>query len=262
MDALQLMLVGTTLEAICFLFEIPTGIVADLYSRRLSTIIGFALVGLAYVIEGSFPRFDMILLTQVFWGLGWTFISGAHDAWIADEVGAENVGPVYLRSTQFAQIGALLGIPLAMILGNGRLALPIIVGGLGISVWGLVLALIMPENGFSPAPAEEWENWRGMMQTARTGLRLVRRRPVLLTLMLVSLFVGLSSEGFDRLWAPHLLENYDLQAWAPWSDAVWFGLIAAVSHLFTMGVTEWTRRHLDMQDSRRVGGVFSVSSMG
>ena len=39
---LQLVLVGTTLELACFLFEIPTGIVADLYSRRLSVVIGVA----------------------------------------------------------------------------------------------------------------------------------------------------------------------------------------------------------------------------
>ena len=33
-DAFQLVLVGTVLEPSCFLFEIPTGVVADLYSRR------------------------------------------------------------------------------------------------------------------------------------------------------------------------------------------------------------------------------------
>jgi hypothetical protein len=36
LSPLQMVLVGTVLEASCFLFEIPTGIVADLYSRRLS----------------------------------------------------------------------------------------------------------------------------------------------------------------------------------------------------------------------------------
>ena len=36
MDALQLVLAGTALEVAVFLFEIPTGIVADIYSRRLS----------------------------------------------------------------------------------------------------------------------------------------------------------------------------------------------------------------------------------
>jgi DHA3 family tetracycline resistance protein-like MFS transporter len=33
-----------------------------------------------------------VLLSQVIWGIGWTFISGAHDAWIADEIGPDNAG--------------------------------------------------------------------------------------------------------------------------------------------------------------------------
>ena len=41
LDPLQLVLVGTVLETTVFLFEIPTGIVADVYSRRLSVIIGY-----------------------------------------------------------------------------------------------------------------------------------------------------------------------------------------------------------------------------
>src|SRR6476646_10014399 len=88
---LQLVLVGTTLETTAFLFEIPTGIVADLYSRRLSVIIGFFLIGVGFTIEGSLPFFAAILLTQVFWGIGSTFTSGALEAWIVDEVGEERM---------------------------------------------------------------------------------------------------------------------------------------------------------------------------
>jgi len=45
LNPLQLILVGTTLEAACFIFEIPTGIVADIYSRKLSIVIGAVLTG-------------------------------------------------------------------------------------------------------------------------------------------------------------------------------------------------------------------------
>src|SRR6188768_1055824 len=78
----QLVLVGTTLEVTAFLFEIPTGIVADLYSRRLSVIIGFFLIGVGFTIEGALPFFGAVLLNQVIWGIGVTFISGAQEAWI------------------------------------------------------------------------------------------------------------------------------------------------------------------------------------
>jgi len=77
LSPLQLVLVGTVLEATCFLFEVPTGIVADLYSRRLSIIIGFLLIGAGFILEGSVPTFAAVLATQVLWGIGYTFTSGA-----------------------------------------------------------------------------------------------------------------------------------------------------------------------------------------
>ena len=55
LDPFQLVLVGTVLEVTCFLFEVPTGIVADVYSRRRSILIGVALIGCAYVLEGAIP---------------------------------------------------------------------------------------------------------------------------------------------------------------------------------------------------------------
>src|SRR5512139_2177898 len=87
LNALQLVLVGSTLELSAFLFEVPTGVVADVFSRRLSIIVGMFIMGAGFVVEGSFPFFAPILLAQVIWALGYTFTSGATEAWIADEVG-------------------------------------------------------------------------------------------------------------------------------------------------------------------------------
>ena len=66
---LELVLVGTILELTAFLFEIPTGVVADLKSRRLSIIIGYALIGAGFVLEGSIPLFWAVAVAQVLWGV-------------------------------------------------------------------------------------------------------------------------------------------------------------------------------------------------
>ena len=72
LSPLQMVLVGTTLEVACFLFEVPTGIVADLYSRRLSIIIGFTLIGAGFLLQGLVPAFIAILAAQVLWGIGYS----------------------------------------------------------------------------------------------------------------------------------------------------------------------------------------------
>jgi DHA3 family tetracycline resistance protein-like MFS transporter len=73
---LQLVLVGTILEASIFVFEIPTGVVADLVSRRVSVIIGVLLIGIGFIVWGSWTEFATILLAQFLWGVGYTFTRG------------------------------------------------------------------------------------------------------------------------------------------------------------------------------------------
>ena len=80
LNALQLVLVGTMLEISAFVFEIPTGVVADLYSRKLSVVIGFILTGLGFAAGGLAPTFEALLVWSFLWGLGWTFMSGAREA--------------------------------------------------------------------------------------------------------------------------------------------------------------------------------------
>src|SRR5579883_3029421 len=150
LNPLQLVLVGTLLESVCFLCQVPTGILADMYSRRWAVVLGVFLIGVGFVLEGSFPRFWAVLAAQVLWGLGATFTDGADAAWIADEIGEEGVGRVYIRGAQVGAVAGLLGVGASVLLASVRINLPIILGGVLFVALGLFLALVMPEAHFTP----------------------------------------------------------------------------------------------------------------
>src|SRR5215510_6344898 len=118
----QLILVGTTLEVSAFLFEVPTGVVADVYSRKLSIVIGYLLMGVGFLVEGFLPFFLTILLAQVIWGLGYTFTSGATQAWITDEIGEDDANKLFLRATRIGLYASLIGMGLAMLVGANSVA--------------------------------------------------------------------------------------------------------------------------------------------
>ena len=258
LSPLQLVLVGTTLEATAFLFEIPTGIVADLYSRRLSVLIGFLLIGIGFIIEGSLPFFWAVLLNQVIWGIGVTFISGAQEAWLVDEVGEARMGQAFLRGSQAGQIGGIAGIILSVTLGSIGLALPVVVGGgLFIGLTAL-LVLTMPETGFQPIPRGERSTWGSMAHTLRESVRLVRLRPMLMLFMGITLVSGLYSEGFDRLWRAHLMDDLTLPALGGLNPVVWFGIISGASMLLTALATEIARRRLNQQNQQAVARALIV----
>lgn len=245
LSALQLVLVGTMLELTVFVFEVPTGVVADVYSRRLSVIIGYLLIGLGFIVEGAVPLFATILLAQVLWGIGYTFTSGATEAWITDEIGEKAAGQAFLRGGQAGQIGALAGIGIGMALASVQVNLPILVGGVLLMGLGTFLALVMPENRFQPAPQEDRNTWQNIVRTFRDGLRMVKKRPVLKTILLVGLFYGLYSEGLDRLWVKHLIEDISLPALGNIDPLMWFGLIRAAGMVISTGSIEVVRKRLN-----------------
>lgn len=244
MDALQLVLAGTALEVAVFLFEVPTGIVADIYSRRLSVQLGFLITGVAFIIEGFAPLVAFVFISQAMWGFGHTFVSGALSAWIADEVGAEKVGPLFLRSRQLLLIGSLAGVLLSVPVAGIGLTLPFFVGGAVRIIHAVFLLSFMPETGFTPTPKSERQGWRTMYKTFREGASLVRQSSLLTTFAFIALFVGLYSEAWDRLGQAHLLEAFEFPAIAGMqlSEVVWFGLINTAFILFSLVSNEIAKR--------------------
>lgn len=249
---LQLVLVGTTLELAVLFFEVPTGIVADIYSRRLSVIVGVVLIGIGFILEGSFPLFATILLAQIVWGIGYTFTSGATQAWISDEIGEAAAGQAFLRSNQVGQVGALIGIGAGMLLGSISINLPIIAGGGLMILLGALLALIMPETGFTRASREERSTWENMLHTFQQGISVVRKRPALLTILGIGLFFGLYSEGFDRLWTKHMVDGIGFPAIGGFQPVVWLGLMRAVGMLFSIAAVEFLRRRIQTDQHQSI----------
>jgi len=137
-------------------------------------------------------------------------------------------------------------------------AVPIIAGGSLFLLLGLFLVLFMPEHGFTPrvrqvAPSTGptiAENWKSMLVTFRAGLQLVRGKPALVMILSIGLFYGLYSEGFDRLWTPHLIQDITLPDAGGLSTVIWFGFINVVAQLLSLGSAEAARRMLDPDNPR------------
>jgi MFS transporter, DHA3 family, tetracycline resistance protein len=258
LNPLQLVLVGTILETSVFLFEIPTGVVADIYSRKLSITIGIFLTGIGFLVEGSFAMFWSILMAQVLWGVGYTFTSGALQAWITDEIGEEKAGQAFLRSEQASQLGALSGILFGTVLGTIQINLPILLGGGLFLLFGLFLATFMPETNFHPTNQGERTTFANFIHTFNSGVSLIKARPSLQGILWVGLFFGLYSEGFDRLWVAYLLQNFTFPYMEP---VVWLGILEGVVMLLSIGSVEFVRKRVDTTQQITIGKSLFICSI-
>lgn len=225
LSPLQLVLMGTAMEGAVFLFEVPTGIVADTYSRRLSLVIGYLGTGAAWVAVGLVSAPWLIIGIWAFWGFAYTFTSGAEQAWITDEVGLENVGTIFLRAARYGQAGSVIGLLLQVAVGTQSLRAGVILGGAFTIACGLFAILYMPETGFVRKPREERARpFVAMRSTAVRGGRFAWAQPIVMLLIGVELFMGTSSEAFDRLKEAHFLRDVGLPAVGHLDPVIWFGI--------------------------------------
>jgi DHA3 family tetracycline resistance protein-like MFS transporter len=113
LSPLELVLMGTAMEAAVFVFEVPTGVVADTYGRKLSLVIGFLGMGTTWLLVAVVSQAWLIIALWALWGIAYTFTSGAYEAWITDVRATVNS-----ISGQADAIGQAAGGPVLGLVGN------------------------------------------------------------------------------------------------------------------------------------------------
>ncbi len=268
----RLVLLGTALEVTVLLAESPTGAVADTFSRKWSQIISWLLMGFAAFATPLVPSLALLLLWQALFGLGYTFQSGADLAWVTDEMrdtqSADESERLVLRHAMWRLVGVACGlglaVPLLAFTGTSIETVMMLAGG-SVMVFGLVLAVIMPENNFTPAKDRDGASdgpsgLASVVATWRDGLALMRSRRVLRVIVVLTVLISAADEMVDRL---DLVRLVDLGAPAVSGDetAVWFGLAWLAMTLATIPVIAWLNgRDLERSDavSSRTVAVLTV----
>jgi MFS family permease len=197
------------------LFEVPTGIVADTVGRRASYLLGtltLAATTLLYVLLWRMKApFWQWAVVSILIGLGFTFFSGAVEAWLVDALGATGftgeLESVFARG-QIVGGGAMLAGSVAggFIADQTSLGVPFILRGAVLVVMFAVAFRLMKDIGFEPErggrPLAE------MRRIAAASIDYGWRVPAVKWLMVESLAAG--GVGIYAFYAlqPYLLELY------------------------------------------------------
>jgi len=195
LDIQQVLLTNAAFTLGSMVFEIPTGVVADTVGRRMSLLlclITLFVTTLLYVaIAWRGWGFWAFAWVSVFLGLGYTFYTGAVDAWLVDALKATghtgSLDRVFARGQMFFGGGMLVGTIGGGLLGQIRLDLPYLVRA-AIVVPLFVLAWRnMPELGYTPRALELRRVPAEMRRVFGEGLRYGLHHPVVRPVMLASL---------------------------------------------------------------------------
>jgi MFS family permease len=236
LDIFGVFIANAAFTAGMVIFEIPTGVVADTSGRRRSFLLSAATLlvsTLAYVaIAAVGGGLLLFVAASLLLGLGFSFYSGAVEAWLVDALKATgyqgHLDRVFARGEMVSGAAMLVGSIGGGLLGNVDLAWPFVVralllGGVFLVGWGW-----MRDVGFTPRAttlaAMPAEMARVLHASVEFGWR---SRPVRL-LMLVALFQGAYQLWGFYAWPPYFLHLLG-------RDAVWVsGVVAALIALATI----------------------------
>jgi MFS family permease len=196
-------------------FEVPTGIVADTIGRRASYLFGtvtLAVSTLLYVLlwQIEAPLWEWAIASMLL-GLGFTFFSGAVEAWLVDALAATDftgeIETVFGRGQIVTGAGMLAGsVAGGFVAAQVSLGAPFVLRGAVLAVMFVVAFRLMHDVGFTPEPGGR--PLAEMRKIAAASIEYGWRVPAVKWLMVEALFTGgVGVYGFYAL-QPYLLELY------------------------------------------------------
>lgn len=198
---LQVQLLQSWFSIWVFVLEVPTGAIADKIGRKHSLVIGSSVIALATVVYGTFPSFNMFLVAELLFALGYALNSGADQALLYDTLksqGKENQSKqVFGRADAIMMFGmmiaALLGGVIASQLGLNApqylTAIPMLIAA--------TIAWSIPE----PKIHSESESTR-YLTIVKNGFLSIKNNVVIRTLAIDSVLVSAAAYFVVWLYQP------------------------------------------------------------
>jgi MFS family permease len=210
----QVMLVNTAFTVGQLVFEVPTGVIADTLGRKKSLLFGVATLFVSTLLYVGAYRFGwgiwVFAAASVLIGLGFTFQTGAADAWLVDAL--DHTGWEGGKEQVFGWGGMTFGTAMLVgtLAGGGLgqidLQLPYLVRSGVLAVCFATILVVMRDIGFTPRPLATSRFAEETRTILKAGVEYGWRHPVVRPLMFVSLAQGLFFiYGFYSL-QPYLLD--------------------------------------------------------
>jgi MFS transporter, DHA3 family, tetracycline resistance protein len=200
LSAAQIVVLATVMSLTLGLSDVPTGVWSDAFSRKWPLVIGHGLLAAGMIMTGLVTAYPLILITQVLWGLGWAFSSGADVAWLTDELARpDRIDRLLTTRARRDLAGSATGmLAFGLLAWACGLATAVVVSGAGTAAAGLFVAARFAEDNFTPVPERRWS---AALSIFRRGLTLsLRDREIRLVLVATMIIngAGVVSSLFPR----------------------------------------------------------------
>ncbi len=206
----QIGMLASIFEASILLFEIPTGLLADIYGRKISVILSAFVSLISGIFFIFFPYLFGFIVAEILNGLGETLRSGALEAWLVDslkhEGKEEKIKYAFAQGTKYRTLGNLSGLILGGYLASLNIKLVWIPFALIFFILSIFLILKMKEE-YKIEKAISDKTLSKISETIKKSLVVIKSQKLILALLLLVLVSGFSFETISQYWQVHFSEN-------------------------------------------------------
>ncbi len=187
--ASQLLVLGTVVSVTLLASDLPTGVWSDAVSRKWPLVAGHAFLAAGMVVTGLVTTFPLLAVTQLLWGVGWGFSSGADVAWVTDELAQPGrIDRVLAARARWDALGSATGMIAFGLLGWAiGLGAAVVASGAAMAAAGLFVAARFTEDNLTPARGDLW---RASLSIFQEGVALARRDHQILFMFTATILIN------------------------------------------------------------------------
>ena len=244
LDILGVFIANASFSAGMAIFEIPTGVLADTRGRRPSFLLSIAVLSIGTIgyllVAETGGSLILFVIASVVMGLGYTFYSGAMEAWVVDALQAtgyeQTLDSIFARSATVSGAAMLIGTVGGGFMGDWDLAYPF-VGRVLLLVLVFAFAYIrMHDIGYVPRAIQLATIPVEMKKVAQAGLTFGwRQLPVRLLMVASAIQASFMAWGFYA-WQPYFLDLLGQEL--IWVSGVMSALVA-LAMMVGNGIVGW-----------------------
>ncbi|WP_323703292.1 MFS transporter [Mammaliicoccus sp. Dog046] len=224
--------IGTVFEIMKFIFEVPSGAIADKFGIKSNLITSFICLSITWLLFPLSSNVLILITLLLTWALSETLFSGTFESWISQVVKPNEFSKVLFNNTKIFILFIIIISPLSGILYKVNEFLPFALAGMSSLILTLYLITFVKISKNKQHVTEE--NQSSIVDIIKNSSVTLLKNKRTLNIIIASFFFAFVIDTIDRYWQPYF-QHINI-------DEATFGFVTTVGgiallillHMFSM----------------------------
>jgi MFS family permease len=259
LDELQICLVNVFFFVTIFLFEIPTGIFADVYGRKKSFLVSCFLLSVSMFVYSSSKTFWGFATAETIGAIGATFYSGAFQAWFVDSLKHHGYGgklnKIFAWESTVRSLACIVSAIIGGYLADISYSLPWFIAGMLYIVTLIVASIIVKEEYFKPRKFSLKETFKRIKITTLGSISFTKKSKVFRFVVIIGTIQMFCLMTSNMQWQKIFIDKINLN--------VYMGIIMAFVQIMIIIGSQISRKNiLNLSRNEKMGIAISQLVIG